>query len=107
MKSSDTNESIEVVENFEMTNEFKQLVCLPYFKDLHKVSFMNILYNRICLLDQIDPKKASTNQASSMYSFFCNCFNPHSTQMSLESSANDFLRFSISTMTATWTSRNS
>ncbi len=39
VKPTETNESIEVVENFEMTNEFKQLVCLPYFKDLHKVLF--------------------------------------------------------------------
>lgn len=30
------NDSIEIFENFEMTNEFKQLVCLPYFKDLYK-----------------------------------------------------------------------
>jgi hypothetical protein len=37
VKSSEAEESIEFVENYEMTNDFKQLVCLPYFKDLHKV----------------------------------------------------------------------
>lgn len=40
VKSSKDNESIEIVDNFEMTNEFKQLVCLPYFKDLYKVIFL-------------------------------------------------------------------
>ncbi len=38
MKSSEDSESIELVENFGMTNEFKQFVCLPYFKDVYKVS---------------------------------------------------------------------
>lgn len=37
VKSGESAESIEFVENYEMTNDFKQLVCLPYFKDLHKV----------------------------------------------------------------------
>ena len=37
VKSCKDGESIEIFENFEMTNEFKQLVCLPYFKDLCKV----------------------------------------------------------------------
>ena len=37
VKSSESSESIEIVETFEMTNEFKQLVCLPYFKDIFKV----------------------------------------------------------------------
>lgn len=37
MKPTESSETIEVVENFEMTNEFKQHICLPYFKDLHKV----------------------------------------------------------------------
>lgn len=37
VKSTEDNESIEIIENFEMTNDFKQLVCLPYFKDLFKV----------------------------------------------------------------------
>jgi hypothetical protein len=36
VKPDAESESIEIVENFEMTNEFKQLVCLPYFKDLYK-----------------------------------------------------------------------
>ena len=36
VKSSEGSESIEIVEK-EMTNEFKQQVCLPYFKDLYKV----------------------------------------------------------------------
>lgn len=29
--------SIEIVENCELTNDFKQNVCLPYFKDAYKV----------------------------------------------------------------------
>ena len=37
VKSSESSESIEIIETFEMTNEFKQLVCLPYFKDVYKV----------------------------------------------------------------------
>lgn len=37
VKSSEADDSIEFVENYEMTNEFKQQICLPYFKDLHKV----------------------------------------------------------------------
>ena len=41
VKPTESSESIEMVENFEMTNEFKQLVCLPYFKDLHKVRFFH------------------------------------------------------------------
>lgn len=43
VKSSQDENTIEVIENFEMTNDFKQLVCLPYFKDLHKVIFAYIL----------------------------------------------------------------
>jgi hypothetical protein len=38
VKSSENSESIEIIENFEMTNDFKQLVCLPYFKDVYKVN---------------------------------------------------------------------
>jgi len=42
VKGSEEGEKIEFVENYEMTNDFKQLVCLPYFKELHKVlSFSN------------------------------------------------------------------
>ncbi len=41
MRSSENSESIELIENFEMTNEFKQLVCLPYFKDVYKVPLDN------------------------------------------------------------------
>lgn len=37
VRTSESAESIELVENYEMTNEFKQQVCLPYFKDIHKV----------------------------------------------------------------------
>jgi hypothetical protein len=39
VKPLEDNESIEIVENFEMSNEFKQFVCLPYFKDVFKVNF--------------------------------------------------------------------
>ena len=39
VKSSEGSETIEIVEK-EMTNDFKQQVCLPYFKDLYKVSQM-------------------------------------------------------------------
>lgn len=41
LKSSEAADSIEFVENYEMTNEFKQQICLPYFKDLHKVLFLS------------------------------------------------------------------
>ena len=37
VKSTEPTESIEVVESYEMSNDFKQNICLPYFKDLHKV----------------------------------------------------------------------
>lgn len=40
VKPGEDSQSIELVENFEMTNDFKQLVCLPFFKDLHKVSLI-------------------------------------------------------------------
>ena len=36
VKSTEGSESIEIMEK-EMTSEFKQQVCLPYFKDLYKV----------------------------------------------------------------------
>lgn len=39
VKPTDNNESIEMIDNFEMTNEFKQKVCIPYFGEIHKVSF--------------------------------------------------------------------
>jgi len=57
VKPSENIESIEVVENFEMTNDFKQLVCLPYFKDLHKVYYSHIIKIRICAQDQTGQKK--------------------------------------------------
>ena len=41
VKPAEAGESIEIFENFEMTNDFKQLVCLPYFRDLYKVRFKN------------------------------------------------------------------
>ncbi|MDR3736444.1 MAG: hypothetical protein P4L10_13025 [Acidobacteriaceae bacterium] len=42
MKSTEDNsETIEIMDNFEMTNEFKQHVCLPYFKDLHKAGLQS------------------------------------------------------------------
>ncbi len=37
VKTSEDNKTFEIVENFELTNEYKQHVCLPYFKDIHKV----------------------------------------------------------------------
>lgn len=40
VKSAENSESIELVETFEMTNDFKQNVCLPYFKDVYKVSLI-------------------------------------------------------------------
>jgi len=36
--SSSEEESIELVENLEFTNEFKKDVCVPYFKDIFKVN---------------------------------------------------------------------
>jgi len=39
VKPSENKDSIELVENYEMSNEFKQLVCLPYFVDVFKVLF--------------------------------------------------------------------
>jgi hypothetical protein len=41
VKPGENSESMEIVENFEMTNDFKELVCLPYFKDLFKVKMNN------------------------------------------------------------------
>ena len=41
-KSSTDDKNIELIENCEITNEFKQNVCLPYFKDLYKVKFFII-----------------------------------------------------------------
>ena len=38
LKSSNKNESIELIENYEFTNEFKKEVCLPYFKEIYKVN---------------------------------------------------------------------
>jgi len=37
VKNSDDGSTIELVDNVEMTNDFKQNVCLPYFKDIYKV----------------------------------------------------------------------
>lgn len=48
VKSSESADSIEFIENYEMTNDFKQLVCLPYFKNIHKVLF-TLPIVRICL----------------------------------------------------------
>ena len=28
---------VEMIMNFELTNDFKQNVCMPYFKDIYKV----------------------------------------------------------------------
>lgn len=33
------DKTIELVDNYHLTNEFKQLVCLPYFKDIFRVLF--------------------------------------------------------------------
>ncbi len=64
VKPSEDNESIELVENFEMTNDFKQHVCLPYFKDLHKVTPQTLPATRICARDPTVPRKASTRLPS-------------------------------------------
>ncbi len=38
LKPSVDKQSLEVVDSYEMTNDYKQSVCLPYFKEVHKVS---------------------------------------------------------------------
>ena len=42
-KPSEDSKTIEVVDSGDLTNDFKQLVCLPYFKDIFKVQQKNIL----------------------------------------------------------------
>lgn len=37
VKSSGSPEAIELVDNLEFTDDYKRLVCLPYFEELHKV----------------------------------------------------------------------
>jgi len=41
IKTMRETDLIEVIDNYEMTNELKQLICLPYIKDLYKVSKLN------------------------------------------------------------------
>jgi hypothetical protein len=36
-KSSTDSKIIELVDNYDLTNDFKQLIYLPYFKDIYKV----------------------------------------------------------------------
>lgn len=36
-KASEDNKTIEIVDNCEINNDYKQSVCLPYFKDIYKV----------------------------------------------------------------------
>ena len=40
VKPSEDKLSIEVMDSFELSNEFKQMVCLPYFKDVYKVFYI-------------------------------------------------------------------
>ena len=37
IKASPEKDSIEIIDNIEMTNDFKQYVCFPYFQDIYKV----------------------------------------------------------------------
>ena len=37
VKSRESDKSIEVIDNFEMTKEFRDLVVIPYFKEKYEV----------------------------------------------------------------------
>ncbi len=41
LKLAADSQSIEVVDSYEMTNEYKQTICLPYFKDVFKVFLLS------------------------------------------------------------------
>jgi len=44
-KSSEDNKTIEIVDNCEINNSYKQSVCLPYFKNIYIVK--HIMTTRI------------------------------------------------------------
>lgn len=39
VKPSEDQKTVEVFDSFELTNEFKHEVCVPYFNDIYKVYF--------------------------------------------------------------------
>ena len=62
VKTSEDSKSFEIVENFELTNEYKQHVCLPYFKEVYKVH--SITSRRILVSNQIGQIKESAKSPS-------------------------------------------
>jgi len=42
IKASPEKENIEIIDNIEMSNEFKQYVCIPYFQDIFSVFMKRI-----------------------------------------------------------------
>ena len=44
LRANPEKSSIEIIDNIEMSNDFKQFVCLPYFQDLYKVNLNRIWF---------------------------------------------------------------
>ena len=55
IKSCGSTDSIELVESFEITEEFFKCVCTPYFTDLHNVLLLKHI--RVSVLSLINQKK--------------------------------------------------
>jgi len=45
-KKSTDSDAIELIEGTEFTNDFKQNVCIPYFRDIYKVFIIKDLNTR-------------------------------------------------------------
>lgn len=56
--------SIEILDNFEMKKEYKELVCIPYFAEKYKVLMAIIYIYRICVLIRIIPRKELVSKLS-------------------------------------------
>jgi len=51
IKASPEKDNIEIIDNIEMSNEFKQYICIPYFQDIFKV------YMKRISLTNLNPKQ--------------------------------------------------
>ena len=57
MEEKGGKDQIEVVDNFEYSDDYKKKVCLPYFKDLYRVCTQNLRKFRICLVEVTKGRK--------------------------------------------------